>query len=581
MDNTSYHQHFHDTSYSLQNDHMYIQPTSNVLYQNYNERPMYGHFYTSQSTGYHLGSFNGQSLSNNPNKLENMNGIHSFNHTKPLKSPMVSIHFHSYKNTSNKYIQKSPPKNKNLGKVVINSDMNLSSSTEDLLSLAGRTHLKANSQINESMNELPVISLSSNEPRINTLNTTFQNENKIKYDLNQDTKPQEKKVLCRYYLQGHCNKGDKCLYIHSDSTTATEETTPRKMEKNNSLPSKFAFSKIEDCIGKIYQMSKDQHGCRFLQKKLDEDQTPKTCSIIFLEIHDYMTELMSGPFGNYLCQKLIEKCSQEQRIAILEKISDNLVLISRNIHGTRAVQKAIESINSREEIKIVRKALKGSVVPLIQDLNGNHVIQKCINTMEPNDKQFIYDAVAQHCVQVATHKHGCCVMQRCIDYASHEQRMQLIEEIKEHALELVQDAFGNYVVQYCLDLGMEDVCEKITIKLLGHIGYLSTQKFSSNVVEKCLKVGNSKTVQMISKELSELSADDPSFQYSKDDPLIQLLQHPFGNYVVQTALQVSAVKATNEWHLLADRIRPHLSSIKSSHYLKKIHTLLSQGPKRK
>src|SRR5690606_24665281 len=147
MDNTSYHQHFHDTSYSLQNDHMYIQPTSNVLYQNYNERPMYGHFYTSQSTGYHLGSFNGQSLSNNPNKLENMNGIHSFNHTKPLKSPMVSIHFHSYKNTSNKYIQKSPPKNKNLGKVVINSDMNLSSSTEDLLSLAGRTHLKANSQI--------------------------------------------------------------------------------------------------------------------------------------------------------------------------------------------------------------------------------------------------------------------------------------------------------------------------------------------------------------------------------------------------------------------------------------------------
>lgn len=460
--------------------------------------------------------------------------------------------------------------------------MNLSSSTEDLLSLAGRTHLKANNQmINASMNELPVLSLTSSEPKVNPLNANFQND-KTKYELNQDSKTQEKKVMCRYFLQGHCNKGDRCMYIHTIESSPPEETTPRKIDKGiSTLPAKFSGSKIEDCIGKIYAMSKDQHGCRFLQKKLDEDRTPRTCEIIFEEIHEHMTELMSGPFGNYLCQKLIEKCSQEQRIAILEKISDNLVLISRNIHGTRAVQKAIESISSREEIKIVRKALKGSVVPLIQDLNGNHVIQKCINTMEPNDKQFIYDAVAQHCVQVATHKHGCCVMQRCIDYASHEQRMQLIEEIKDHSLELVQDAFGNYVVQYSLDLGIEEVCEKIAEKLLGHIGYLSTQKFSSNVVEKCLKVGNARTVQMISKELSELSADDPSFQYSKDDPLIQLLQHPFGNYVVQTALQISAIKSVNEWHLLADRIKPHLGSIKSSHYLKKIHTLLSQGPKRK
>jgi len=45
--------------------------------------------------------------------------------------------------------------------------------------------------------------------------------------------------------------------------------------------------------------------------------------------------------------------------------------------------------------------LKGNVVALIQDLNGNHVIQKCLNKMEPNDNQFIYDAVAQNCIQVS------------------------------------------------------------------------------------------------------------------------------------------------------------------------------------
>jgi hypothetical protein len=40
------------------------------------------------------------------------------------------------------------------------------------------------------------------------------------------------------------------------------------------------------------------------------------------------------------------------------------------------------------------------VVTLIEDLNGNHVIQKCLRKFEPKDNQFIYDAVAKHCIQV-------------------------------------------------------------------------------------------------------------------------------------------------------------------------------------
>jgi hypothetical protein len=116
-------------------------------------------------------------------------------------------------------------------------------------------------------------------------------------------------------------------------------------------------------------------------------------------------------------------------------------------------------------------ALQASVVPLIKDLNGNHVIQKCLNRLVPEDNQvrlthsrlyagtspadhdvapsllqFIYNAVAAHCVEVATHRHGCCVLQRCIDHAADSQRVQLVTEITYHGLTLVQDPFGNYVV---------------------------------------------------------------------------------------------------------------------------------------
>lgn len=59
--------------------------------------------------------------------------------------------------------------------------------------------------------------------------------------------------------------------------------------------------------------------------------------------------------------------------------------------------------------------------------------------------QFIYNAVAANCVEVATHRHGCCVLQRCVDHASDQQRVQLVNEITYNALTLVQDPYGNYV----------------------------------------------------------------------------------------------------------------------------------------
>lgn len=72
--------------------------------------------------------------------------------------------------------------------------------------------------------------------------------------------------------------------------------------------------------------------------------------------------------------------------------------------------------------------------------------------------QFIYNAVAANCVEVATHRHGCCVLQRCIDHASEHQRVQLVNEITYNALTLVQDPYGNYVSFPCLAPRTNSVC---------------------------------------------------------------------------------------------------------------------------
>ena len=83
-------------------------------------------------------------------------------------------------------------------------------------------------------------------------------------------------------------------------------------------------------------------------------------------------------------------------------------------------------IDANQQIQTVIQALDSSVVELIQDLNGNHVIQRCLNKLSSEDKQFVYDAVTNNCIEVATHRHGCCVLQRCIDFSTDAQKVNLL-----------------------------------------------------------------------------------------------------------------------------------------------------------
>ena len=59
------------------------------------------------------------------------------------------------------------------------------------------------------------------------------------------------------------------------------------------------------------------------------------------------------PFGNYLCQKLLEYSTDDQRNVICESVAQDLVTISLNMHGTRAVQKMIDFLSTRRQVSVL------------------------------------------------------------------------------------------------------------------------------------------------------------------------------------------------------------------------------------
>ncbi|ORY64431.1 armadillo-type protein [Pseudomassariella vexata] len=324
----------------------------------------------------------------------------------------------------------------------------------------------------------------------------------------------------------------------------------QRRAQDNEAMNRFNNTPLEAVGGTIFELCKDQHGCRYLQKQL-ENRIPEQVHMIWLETNMHVVELMTDPFGNYLCQKLLEYCNDDERTVLIRNASESMVHIALNQHGTRALQKMIEFVSIPEHVQLIVNALRYRVVDLIQDLNGNHVIQKCLNKLSPQEAQFIFDAVGNHCVEVGTHRHGCCVLQRCIDHASGDQKIWLIGKITENALRLVQDPFGNYVVQYIIDLNESTFTEPLVVMFTGKVAQLSRHKFSSNVIEKCLRCASDGGRDMMVNELLNGGEMD------------RLLRDSFGNYVVQTALEHSTYHMK---HQLVEAIRPILPGIRSTPY---------------
>jgi len=353
------------------------------------------------------------------------------------------------------------------------------------------------------------------------------------------------------------------IYPGSNRTTPSnsQRTSPRTSPTPNDFVASLYASPqrppLNDLLGHVRRLSRDQVGCRLLQQALDEEG-PMAASLILNEGLSFWGEAMVDPFGNYLFQKIAEKVSVEERILLVKSVSSRLVNASLNLHGTRSVQKVVE-LCAADEVALVAhghrlpetaaelmtRSLAPAAARLCIDSHGNHVIQRILLKLPYHQSQFVFDAVAASVGDVARHRHGCCVIQRCLDSPPSEARSHLVCRIVEKALELMQDAYGNYVVQYVLDVCGDDDVHAVCESVVGKVNLLAIQKFSSNVMEKCLERCTDRVREHYLNELS-----DP-------EKIRELMMDPFGNYVIQRAL---AVATHAQAVRLVEAMRIHLSS---------------------
>ncbi|XP_021912289.1 pumilio homolog 12-like [Carica papaya] len=229
--------------------------------------------------------------------------------------------------------------------------------------------------------------------------------------------------------------------------------------------------------------------------------------MIIEEVKDQLAELMTNQSRSYTIQRLFESCNQTQMSKILSFIAtrQKLLDICFEEHGSRAVQKMIKHLEEPEQKRLLVSVLKPITLQLSKENGGHayHVILQCMEQFLPEETE-------------------------CMPYTTLQIRERIVAVIMANALPLSDHPFGNYVVQYVVKMRIPYANANIIAKLRGHFVSLCMNKYASNVVEKCIDpndVGDENSRRVMT-EIFETS------------DFIRVLQDPYGNYVMQAALNV-------------------------------------------
>eukprot|EP00392_Amoebophrya_sp_AT5.2_P017011 g17326.t1 len=264
---------------------------------------------------------------------------------------------------------------------------------------------------------------------------------------------------------------------------------------------------------------------------------------LFQRILPEAPRLVYDVFGNYVVQKYFEHGTDLQREELVDILLNEVKNLCFQLYGCRVIQTALDCVSLDLKRKICRQ-IKHSVVDLVEDQNGNHVLQKCIEVFAESsagDLQFIVDSFSGNVRDIAGHRYGCRVIQRIIECVPMEQTAVLFDEMlsSKNLKMLAHHRYGNYVVQFMMERGRPQDVDAVYSGCAQDLKEWSCHKFASNIVEKVLdsNMHDRKKVEHLLEILTQ----------GENPPLIFIMKDKFGNYICQKFMRcASALEAGNK-----------------------------------
>jgi len=166
-------------------------------------------------------------------------------------------------------------------------------------------------------------------PSLGSNSQTYGNsENFINIHNNSQNNPY-KNIM--YYSPNYINNFNYNNNIVPRNIRPNNSREINRSSKSKHFVPNYQNMEISELAKYAYALAKDQAGCRFIQKKLD-DEGESLLPLIYQGIMEHLVELMNDAFGNYLIQKLFEFLSEEQFFQVLGIVFISLIVLDQSPH---------------------------------------------------------------------------------------------------------------------------------------------------------------------------------------------------------------------------------------------------------
>uniref|UniRef100_A0A7N8XBJ4 Pumilio RNA binding family member 2 n=1 Tax=Mastacembelus armatus TaxID=205130 RepID=A0A7N8XBJ4_9TELE len=198
------------------------------------------------------------------------------------------------------------------------------------------------------------------------------------------------------------------------------------------------------------------------------------------EILQAAYQLMTDVFGNYVIQKFFE-------------VWTLVFVLSTHPYGCRVIQRILEHCTQEQTLPILEELHQHSE-QLGQDQYGNYVIQHVLEHGRPEDKSKIVAEVRGKVLVLSQHKFASNVVEKCVIHSSRAERALLIDEVccqkdgPHSALyTMMKDQYANYVVQRMIDMAEPAQRKIIMHKIRPHIATLRKYTYGKHILAKLEK----------------------------------------------------------------------------------------------
>lgn len=244
-------------------------------------------------------------------------------------------------------------------------------------------------------------------------------------------------------------------------------------------------------------------------------------------------------------------------------------MLSRRSQGCREVQLAL--VEAQESIgATIASELEGHIWEAVECAHANHVVQKCIAILEPEDSHFMINEIAAWgpggATYMAKHRFGCRIFERFIERCPPESLRPLVAELLEEPRALCCHQFATYVMQHLLEFGSADQRRRLVQQILSEVPLMGLHHRASAVVSKALQHGDAEDRAAVARELLK-----------GPDRLVHMAHQRFGHAVVAHILELPGTdERLRAQRLLAGRA----ASLQASRYGRVVAKSLAALPQR-